>query len=118
MIEQIDEISNVEIEDFKLFQKQQKKYWNTVQAEYNKIGRRLVREAKAEYRKRNASRFKAYQISKGKVSSDQKPYTIAWKDEIEAWVETGQFATILVELPLHSDITDRDIWQMAEEKVG
>ena len=118
LIEQIDEISNVEIEDFKLFQKQLKKYDRLLQAEYNKIGRRLVREAIAEYRKRNASRFKAYQISKGKVSSDQKPYTIAWKDEIEAWVETGQFATILVELPLHSDITDRDIWQMAEEKVG
>ena len=118
LVAQIAEISNVEIEDFRLFEKQQKKYWNTVQAEYNKIGRRLVREAKAEYRKRNASRFKAYQISKGKVSSDQKPYTIAWKDEIEAWVEAGQFATILVELPLHSDITDDDIWQMAEEKVG
>ena len=118
LVAQISEISSIEIKDFKLFEKQQKKYWNTVQVEYNKIGRRLVSEAKAEYRKRNASIFKAYQTSKGKVSSDQKPYTVAWKDEIKAWVEAGQFAKILVELPLHSDITDRDIWQMAIEKVG
>ena len=51
LIEQIDEISNVEIEDFRLFQKQQEKYARLLQAEYNKIGKRLVREAIAEYRK-------------------------------------------------------------------
>ena len=119
LIEQIDEISNVEIKDFKLFQKQLKKYDRLLQAEYNKIGRRLVREAIAEYKNRTASGLKGYKILKKMELSHRKPDVAGWdKDEIDIMLKAEQFAKILVELPLHSDITDDDILQMAIEKVG
>ena len=117
-IERIAEIPNVEIEDFKLFEEHQKKYHRLLQAAHDKIGRRLVREAIAEYKRTNASRFKAYRTAKRKGILSQKPYTVEFKDEIQAILEDGQYVEILRDLPLHSDITGGDIWKMATEKVG
>ena len=117
-IERIAEIPNVEIEDFKLFEEYHKKYERLLWAEYNKIGKRLVREAIAEYRKRNASKFKVYQTAKRKGILSQKPYTVEFKDDIQAMLEDGQYVEILRDLSLHSDITGGDIWKMAAQKVG
>ena len=118
LIDQISEISSVEIEDFKLFEKYREKYHRLVRAEYNKIGRRLVREAIAEYKRTNAPIFEVYQTARRKGFLSKKPYTVEFKDDIQAMLENGQYVKILGDFPLYSYITNREIWEMAEEKVG
>ena len=109
----IDDFLTEEVVDFYLEGRMQKET-SKLEDRYHRIGRQLVREAIAAYKKEHASRFRNYQEQKRKGLNPPKPDIAGWsEDEIASMIDDGQYVQILQELPKHTDMTEEDIWAMA-----